>query len=394
MPTAIRRIIQKYMDNPLEEKSNTQEVTNKDISHQYVVLKASDKLTALRRFLDIHPEMRGVLFCRTKRDTEQIAEQLGRLGYTVAALNGDMSQDQREKVMKRFKTHAMQLLIATDVAARGIDVKELSHVIHHSLPDQSEYYTHRSGRTGRAGSKGISLAFITSRDQSKIRLLEKENQVTFEKVQIPTHEEVLASRMQHWADLIKNTKIHDKAESLLQAMQGQFADLSKEDLLKRLISTQLDHLMLDDDSLQDLNQTDRKRSDRKTSEPSNNRSFSSKENTSRYFVNLGKIDGITSADLVHFLSDVSGVDRKHFSGVSLQKNCAYFDIDDDQHRGLSQKFKGIQVEGRDIRVNPDDQSHKSRAGNRSSNKPKSERGFKKSGSKGRPSKSGRKRFKR
>jgi ATP-dependent RNA helicase DeaD len=164
MPGEIRRIIKKYMANPLEVAVNAGEKTNKDISHKYIITKTNNRIAALRRFLDIQPEMRGIMFCRTKIETQQIADDLGAIGYGVEALHGDLSQAQRDAVMKRFKTRSMQLLIATDVAARGIDVNDLTHVLHHSLPDQLESYTHRSGRTGRAGKKGVSLVFINPRE--------------------------------------------------------------------------------------------------------------------------------------------------------------------------------------------------------------------------------------
>jgi len=168
MPPEIRKIISKYMHAPVEVAINTHEKINKDISHKYVTTKTTNKIPALRRFLDIQPDMRGIMFCRTRRETQQISDDLGHLGYSVEALHGDLSQAQRDAVMKRFKTRSMQLLIATDVAARGIDVSDLTHVIHHTLPDQLDYYTHRSGRTGRAGKKGVSLVFINPREGRRI----------------------------------------------------------------------------------------------------------------------------------------------------------------------------------------------------------------------------------
>jgi ATP-dependent RNA helicase DeaD len=185
MPKEIRRIVKKYMEAPLEVHINAEQKTNENISHAYVVTKASNKIPALRRFLDVQPDMRGILFCRTRRETQQIADDLGDMGYSVEALHGELSQGQRDAVMKRFKTRSMQMLIATDVAARGIDVNDLTHVLHHTLPDQLESYTHRSGRTGRAGKTGISLVFINSREGRKLSELEKKIGVTFERVEVP-----------------------------------------------------------------------------------------------------------------------------------------------------------------------------------------------------------------
>ncbi len=347
MPSEIRRIVKKYMDAPLEVSINAQEKINKDISHKFVTTKTANKIPALRRFLDIQPDMRGILFCRTKRETQQISDDLGNMGYEVEALHGDLTQSQRDAVMKRFKTRSMQLLIATDVAARGIDVNDLTHVLHHTLPDQMDSYTHRSGRTARAGKKGVSLAFINPREGRRITELERKINVKFERIEVPVIEELKSSRINNWANLIINTKVDDQAEEILHDLHGQFAHLSKEDLLKRLITTQLDHLMIQSGEDADLNESNGDGTKRQ------NRS-----GYNRYFVNVGSIDGMTKADLIHFLSDVSNIDRKYFGELTMQKNCAFFNVDSTHDKGLSQRFRGIEIEGRSIRVNHDDDGNR------------------------------------
>ncbi len=347
MPQEIRRIVKKYMDAPLEVSINAKEKINKNISHKYIMTKTANKIPALRRFLGIKPDMRGIMFCRTKRETQQIADNLGKLGYEVEALHGDLSQAQRDAVMKRFKTRSMQLLIATDVAARGIDVNDLTHVLHHTLPDQPESYTHRSGRTGRAGRKGVSLAFINPREGRKITDLENKIKVTFERIEVPGIEDLKSSRINNWANLIINTQVDSQADDILKGLQGQFAHLSKEDLLKRLITTQLDHLMIQGSEESNLNEMTDGYPDKQ-----DKRSFH------RYFVNIGSIDGMTKADLIHFLSDISGIDRKFFGELTMQKNCTYFDVDNGCNQELSGSFRGVQIEGRSIRVNRDDEGNK------------------------------------
>lgn len=348
MPAEIRRIVKKYMTDPKEVSVVSESKTNKDISHKYVVTKTSNKVAAVRRFLDIDPEMRGVMFCRTKRETQSIADELGNLGYGCEALHGDLSQAQRDAVMRRFKTRSMQLLIATDVAARGIDVNDLTHVIHHTLPDQLESYTHRSGRTARAGKKGTSLALINGRESRKIMDIERKNDIKFEKIEIPSSESLRSSRINNWANLIIETKVDDQADAILTEVQERFAELSKEDILKRLITTQLDHLASSSDEPQDLNE----------SASFKQRGARNNGTTNRYFVNLGTIDGVTKGDLIHFLSDVSNIDRKHFSDFSVQKNCAFFDVSKEHDKDLESRFKGIEVEGRKVRVNLDDDKPK------------------------------------
>ena len=349
MPSEIRRIVKKYMSEPHEVAVNTESKINTDIEHKYVITKTSNKIPALRRFMDIQPDMRGILFCRTKRETQQIADDLGNLGYGVEALHGDLSQGQRDSVMRRFKTRSMQLLVATDVAARGIDVNDLTHVIHHNVPDQVESYTHRSGRTGRAGKKGISLALISPREGRRITQIENSLKVKFECIEVPKLEELKSSRINHWASLIINTKVDKNAEEILESLQGQFEHLSKEDLLKRLITTQLDHLMIQGSTQGDLNET-----------KGNSREGGRGGNANRYFINVGVIDGVTKPDLIHFIADVSGVDRRSVGDLSLQKNCAYFDIPAEHAEQLLAKFKGLEVDGRSIRVNKDDQGNDSK----------------------------------
>lgn len=343
MPSEIRKIVNKYMNNPKEVSIISKEKVNKDIVHQYVVTKTANKIPALRRFLDLQPEMKGVMFCRTRRETQEIADELSGFGYNVEALHGDLSQSQRDSVMKRFKGRAMQMLIATDVAARGIDVDNLSHVIHHRLPDQIENYTHRSGRTARAGKKGISMAFINPREGRRITEIEKKMQVKFEQIEVPSIKELTATRMNHWASLIINTKVDKQADRIFKQLHTHFSDLSKEDILKRLITTQLDHLSSQDGAESDLN------------EIHSSVSKHGKNGNHRYFINAGSIDGITKSDLVHFLSDVSGVKRKFIGNVSLQKTCSYFDVDATKDKGFGGKFRDIEVDGRMIRVNRDEE---------------------------------------
>ncbi|HAA18278.1 MAG TPA: hypothetical protein DCP28_05705 [Cytophagales bacterium] len=363
MAPDIRRIVSTYMQDPKEVQVEAHVKTNTDITHQYVVTKAANKMAAIRRFLDYDPSMRGIMFCRTKRETQQIADKLTNLGYSVEPLHGDLSQGQRDTAMRRFKSRSMQLLIATDVAARGIDVNDLTHVFHHTLPDQLEAYTHRSGRTGRAGRKGISLVFLGPRENRRLRDLERKIKVTFETVQVPSLGQLRAARINHWANLIINTKVDDQSDEILLEVQDRFEDLTKEDILKRLITTQLDHLQVPKDEEDNLNETrgrgnkDKNKAGEKRESAPTTRTVSEPEDgqdTHRYFVNVGTVDGATMGDLLHFLSDISGLKQKHFTDVALMKTCAYFSISSSLDKGLSEKFNGVEIDDRAIRVNRDD----------------------------------------
>lgn len=350
MPREIRGIIDKYMHNPHEVSVDAGQKSNKDISHEYVVTKSSHKLAAVRRFLDIQPDMRGIMFCRTKRETQEIADQFSSWGYGVEALHGDLSQNQRDAVMKRFKSRSMQLLIATDVAARGIDVNDLTHVFHHTLPDQLDSYTHRSGRTGRAGKKGISLAFINPREGRKIKDLERKIKVTFELVEVPDKKKMKYSRLNHWSKLILQTKVAQDVDDIIANLDQDLVNLSQKELLERLITLQLDHLSTDgaggepNDLNEETGQGQRKEERNKPSDPNADQ---------RFFINVGEIDGITKADLIHFVTDVANIDSKKINQVDVKKNCSFFYVDKADKKGFAEKFDGIMVNERAIRVNED-----------------------------------------
>lgn len=243
MPPPIKRIVDTYMNQPIEIKIDAKHKVNPNIDHQYAILKGRDKTEALKRFLDIAPDMRGVVFCRTKRDTQELAEELLSLNYKADALHGDMSQHLRTRVMKRFKDHDLQVLIATDVAARGIDVNDLTHVFHYALPDDNSYYTHRSGRTARAGKKGISLCFVSGREVHKIRNLERQLGIEFTKALVPNNEDIVELRLENWCKGLTERPLGEKPDlDLLNKVNLLFGDLSKEELLQKLMEIEIERL--------------------------------------------------------------------------------------------------------------------------------------------------------
>ncbi len=259
MPQEIKRMVKKFMDQPIEVKVNTKNEVNVNITHQYISVKSRDKSDAMIRILDSDPDIRGVVFCRTRMDTQNLAEFLMRKNYRADALHGDMSQAQRDKVMKRFKSKSLQVLIATDVAARGIDVNDLTHVFHYTLPDQIEYYTHRSGRTARAGKKGVSISFIGGGDQYKIKALERRLGIDFTQFQIPSAADIVQLAADKWAQGVLDTNEGGKIDDeILEKVNLQFADLSKEELVAKVLLNQLQRLDIDSD--RDLNDTVRQRS--------------------------------------------------------------------------------------------------------------------------------------
>lgn len=247
MPNEIRRIVDTYMYQPFEVKIDQKQTVNRNIEHQVVHVRHHQKGQALRRFVDLDPNIRAVVFCRTKLDTQGLAEELMKDGYGADALHGDLNQTQRDRVMRRFKNHELPILIATDVAARGIDVNDLTHVFHFALPDDSAYYTHRSGRTARAGKKGISLAMIGPRDTGKLKRLEHDLSIRFEKVQIPEIADIASLRLQNWGRQVLDQPIKNKIpEGIFEDLKQAWGNLSKEELMAKFIALEADKLNLKD----------------------------------------------------------------------------------------------------------------------------------------------------
>lgn len=245
MPQEIRRMVKDYMTDPFEVRIDPTTAVNTNIEHQFAVVHLKDKTEALTRFLDLDPELYGVVFCRTKRDTQQLAEQLIKLGHRADAIHGDLSQHQRDRVMMRFKRRELQVLIATDVAARGIDVNDLTHVFHFALPHDAAYYTHRSGRTARAGKQGISLALITRKDRHKVSSLARALDVEIAQVDVPRAEDIVETRLRGWAaGLMAETGGKKVPGELINEVDLLLGPLSREDLIAKLVARELSRLHL------------------------------------------------------------------------------------------------------------------------------------------------------
>ena len=244
MPPEVRRIARNYMDNPTELTMGTKNTGNVNIEHEYYQVRARDKYAALKRIVDFNPEIFAVVFCKTKLDTQDVAEHLIKDGYNADALHGDLSQQQRDKVMQRFRDRNMQLLIATDVAARGIDVNNVTHVINYSLPDEIESYTHRSGRTGRAGKTGISICIINSKEIGKIRQIERIIGKQFTKAELPTGFDVCEKQLFSLIHKVQNVEVNEsQIDQYIPRIMDEFAELSKEDVIKRFASLEFNRFL-------------------------------------------------------------------------------------------------------------------------------------------------------
>jgi len=245
MPYEIQSMVNSYMNNPIKISVDTAQRVNINIEHQFVSVNHRQKTEALKRFIDLSPELRAVVFCRTKLDTQGLAESLMEEGYQADSLHGDLSQAQRDRVMKRFKSNQLPILIATDVAARGIDVNDLTHVFHFALPDDAAYYTHRSGRTARAGKKGISLVFNGPNDMYRLHRLEKQLGINFEKVDIPAAENIAKIRISNWAQEMLDQPTKKKMpEGVLEEVEMLWANLSREEIIAKVLVKEVDKLNL------------------------------------------------------------------------------------------------------------------------------------------------------
>ena len=244
MPKEVRAIAKNYMSDPQEITVGDKNTGNANIEHQYVVTQERDKYTALKRILDNNPDIFGLIFCRTRIDTQRIAENLAKDGYNADALHGDLNQAQRDRVMMKFRQKSVQILVATDVAARGIDVDNITHVIHMNMPDEMEFYTHRSGRTARAGKKGISIAMVSNRETGKLRQIEKTLKTTFVKIAVPTGKEVCQKQLLALMHKVHEVKVNEKEiAEFLPAVYEELKDITRDELIKRFASIEFNRFL-------------------------------------------------------------------------------------------------------------------------------------------------------
>jgi ATP-dependent RNA helicase DeaD len=344
-----------------------------------------DRYAALKRIVDYNLDIFGVIFCRTKMDTQRVAEHLIKDGYNADALHGDLTQQQRDRVMKNFKGKALQLLVATDVAARGIDVNNITHVIHMNLPDEIEFYTHRSGRTARAGKTGISIALITRKEVSKIRQIEKAIQGKFEKKLVPTGVEVCEKRVINIVHRLREVYLAEsEIAHFLPAINEELKDLSKEEIIKRFTSLEFNHFLDYYRDAPDLNKSDR--NDRPE-----------KETGGRYvtgdrlFINLGKMDGLDAGKLLGMICDRSNISREKIGRIDLKGAYSFFEVDKDFTEVVRDHVHGFEYKGRIVRIEITDSSSSSRSSGRSGS---SSRGGRDERSKGRSGDRDRKKTKR
>ena len=351
MPPEVRRIAKNYMDSPVELTMGTKNTGNVNIEHEYYTVRARDKYAALKRIVDFNPEIFAVVFCKTKLDTQDVAEHLIKDGYNADALHGDLSQQQRDKVMQRFRDRHMQLLIATDVAARGIDVNNVTHVINYSLPDEIESYTHRSGRTGRAGKTGISICIVNSKEIGKIRQIERIIGKKFTKADLPTGFDVCEKQLFALVHKVHNVEVNEaQIEQYIPRIMDEFAELSKEEVIKRFASLEFNRFLEYYKNAPDLNASADDRGERGERAERGERGSRTSEGYTRLFINLGSVDDFTRGDLLSFVCNNGKISGKNIGKIDLKGVYSFFEVENATVDSLFNNFKGVEFNNRGVRI--------------------------------------------
>jgi ATP-dependent RNA helicase DeaD len=380
MPPEIRKVSRKYMKEPVEVTVGKMNTANVNIDHQYFIVSSQHRYEALKRLIDFNPGIYGIIFTRTKIDAQQIAEKLTREGYDIDALHGDLTQQQRDSVMGQFREKTLQLLIATDVAARGIDVKDITHVINYELPDDIEVYTHRSGRTGRAGKTGICMSIVHSREVGKVKQIERMINSQFHKIEVPSGKDVCRKQFFAFMDKIISTDAsNEEYETYVPMLQEKFAEMSKEEILKRVAAMEFDRFLKYYENAEDLNIRERSRStfdkfskessrgergdrrrdrmvpgntdERRPYRDTQSREFSGGGSYTKLFVNLGTKDGFYKASFLQFILDMSDLRKEVLGKIDMRELNSWVEVDSKAAKQMMRAIDGKKFKGRSIRMN-------------------------------------------
>ena len=353
MPNEILRITRTYMHDPYEIKVAKKNVGAKNVSHLVYTAAAKDRYEVLKRIADVNLNIYAIVFCRTRRETTSVANKLNQDGYNADALNGDLSQAQRDEVMGRFRKKQLHILVATDVAARGIDIDNLTHVINYNLPDDAEVYTHRSGRTGRAGKTGISVVIAHSRETRKLKEIERTSGVKFAQTKIPTGDEICQVQLYSLVDKVGKIEVNEKQiEPFLPEIYKKFEDLSREDLIKHFVSAEFNRFLTYYKNSKDLNQTGQQQSRTKTR---------GGVTFARLFINIGKKDNLTPARLLGLINEALDSSDMEIGKIDILGNFSFFEIDEATAPHLIEILSNMEFGGRSLSVEVSQEKQKGRA---------------------------------
>ncbi|WP_314337524.1 DEAD/DEAH box helicase [Capnocytophaga leadbetteri] len=339
MPNEVARIARQFMRKPIEITVGTRNQASSTVQHEYYVVNGRHRYQALKRLADANPDIFSVVFCRTKKDTQAVAEKLIEDGYNAAALHGDLSQNQRDLVMKSFRARQIQMLVATDVAARGIDVDDITHVIHYQLPDEIETYNHRSGRTGRAGKSGISMVLVPKSELRKIKEIEKIIKQPFEQKALPTGIEICEIQLYHLANSLKNVEVNPAIDDYLPAIYKELQHIDREELIKKIFAVEFTRFFNYYKNAEVLPEEDAKES-RKGGD----------SGEVRYFINIGERDGYDWKTLKDFLKATLNLGRDDVFKVDVKNSFSFFNTEVDQVDLVMTTFADFRMDGRFINV--------------------------------------------
>lgn len=388
MPKEVSRIASTYMTNPHRIVVGKQNSGAENVRHLYYMVNAKDRYLALKRLVDVYPGIYAIVFCRTRRETKEVADHLMRDGYNADALHGDLSQAQREYVMARFHNHNLQVLVATDVAARGLDVDNLSHVINYNLPDDPEVYVHRSGRTGRAGKSGVSLSIIHSREQYRIRKLEKMIDKTFEHGMVPSGREVCEKQLFHLVDKMERITVdEEQIADYLDVIYKKLSWLSREDLIKRFVSEEFNRFLDYYSGAKDLNISAKKkdRKDRDEEEPRQGKKNRKEIAYTRFFISLGTKNGMNPRRVMKFITSNPHFKEVEIGDIELFGKFCFVEVDATYEAEVYDHLEKQTYDGLPLRVEVTKAKSKPKAS-------RADRGGYKGGNKSRFGKGGSKRF--
>ncbi len=345
MPREVSAIAKKFMHDPVEITVGNRNESTDSVSHEYFLVNSRDRYSALKRLADANPDIFSVIFCRTKRDTQKVAEKLIDDGYNAGALHGDLSQNQRDLVMKSFRNKQIQMLVATDVAARGIDVEDITHVINYQLPDEIETYTHRSGRTGRAGKTGVSMVIVSKSEVRKIKSIERLIKKSFEKKEIPDGMEICEVQLMSLANKIHNTEVNHEIDKYLTSINELFEDTTKDELIKKFFSVEFTRFFNYYQKTKNLNVEDSRESDRDSG-----RDYGGHSNDSRYFINVGRKDGYDWMKLKDFLKEVLELGKDDVFKVDVKDSFSFFNTEKAIQEKVLAFFTDFKKDGRFVNV--------------------------------------------
>jgi ATP-dependent RNA helicase DeaD len=346
MPKAAAKIADTYMIDPTTISAGTRNKAAENISHVCYVVKEKDRYAALKRMIDYIPDIFGLIFCRTRKETQTVADKLMKDGYNAEALHGDLSQMQRDHVMKKFREKTLQLLVATDVAARGLDVDDISHVINYNLPDEADRYTHRSGRTARAGKSGVSIVLVNTREVRRIKILESQSRVQFEYKKVPSGRAVCEKQLFALVERMVSAEVNNKEiDPYLPPVFETLATLSKEELIRRFVSAEFNRFLDYYRGSEDINANVKKRPTK--SDKADHRLAG---NTQRFFINVGRLDKLKEGAIVRLVCDKSGISSKKLGRIELKREFSFFDVEKRVAGKVLKALNNVTLDGRKVRA--------------------------------------------